>query len=958
MTESHSESTTTDRYLSNVSLDPPQGPPRFDDPHFWWTRYSRELENSGLTPDARSIIEADCEYIVQSCVLAHGHAGDARWPDGRVRTGLVIGAVQSGKTASMLGVIAKALDAGVDHIVVLAGTRNSLHHQTLRRLVSQLGLEDSRWNEIPPDKLPIIRPDVSRIDVSNSDPPSKKYSIGTSQYRGARRQGRPTLMVVMKHPQNLRYLRKMFREDFVPVLERGESPGHLLVLDDEADDGSILDAAAEAGLHPDAVARKETPRAIVDLWAERHRFDVTRSRNLYCTYLAYTATPQANLLQSDHNPLAPKDFVVALRTAFDEGQLDPRSLTYREPKGLSAYYTGGETFYRRLASSPSICQDTSTKPPGDIARGVRDFLVAGAIKLWSDPQRLRPSASRDARFQSSAEAKQLTPAPHCMLIHPAAETDDHFAVADRLLTSAFEADETTSQSFAASTECLPRDLVAQAIRRDEAAWITCLEDYNARAKRVQAEFSLTQTPLCPSTADWEEIKGLIIDEVAGHTRVSVVNSDERADNHPSFDPVLDNDGWRARDPLFTIFISGNVMSRGLTLEGLTTTVFTRPGSTRVADTRMQMQRWFGYRGSHLHLTKVYLDPAQRADFLAYHDDDTYLREQILHEMNSGAARSGTAPDPTVLQGLDRLATAKIQNVNTVPLCVGSYPWIPLTNAQSPEAADPNLQVLNKCFSSAPHEELIVHGKTEGRILAKPLSLLEAADLLDQLRYHGYHPDPEAWDGRRWKQLGKVVFPEHEPVEAAFYRPPHLQPDDLRTSPRSICPYSIAAYFRLWEALSTRHTAGLVDTASRQTRWNQVDLSRKVRNKPLFYVGIRYGSDDTPFSEQGLDGLRGIRMMVPRGATPFKGGWGSQPRGGVSSLVGSTTFYGDKWFDYHYRNETPKHDSKMPDWRPEGADGLILFGVARTEQKPVVGLGLAIPLGGPDQFAARHGGPGD
>lgn len=42
-----------------------------------------------------------------------------------------------------------------------------------------------------------------------------------------------------------------------------------------------------------------------------------------------------------------------------------------------------------------------------------------------------------------------------------------------------------------------------------------------------------------------------------------------------------------------IVVGGNTLSRGLTLEGLTTTYFLR--TTNQADTLMQMGRWFGYR---------------------------------------------------------------------------------------------------------------------------------------------------------------------------------------------------------------------------------------------------------------------------------------------------------------------------------------------------------------------------
>ena len=54
-----------------------------------------------------------------------------------------MGSVQSGKTASLIGVVAKSLDRGVDIVVVLAGTRLALWKQTYERISSQL----DTWTE-------------------------------------------------------------------------------------------------------------------------------------------------------------------------------------------------------------------------------------------------------------------------------------------------------------------------------------------------------------------------------------------------------------------------------------------------------------------------------------------------------------------------------------------------------------------------------------------------------------------------------------------------------------------------------------------------------------------------------------------------------------------------------------------------------------------------------------------
>src|SRR5205809_5668946 len=50
------------------------------------------------------------------------------------RRGLVVGNVQSGKTANYTGLVCKAADAGYKVIIVLSGVHNSLRSQTQIRL--------------------------------------------------------------------------------------------------------------------------------------------------------------------------------------------------------------------------------------------------------------------------------------------------------------------------------------------------------------------------------------------------------------------------------------------------------------------------------------------------------------------------------------------------------------------------------------------------------------------------------------------------------------------------------------------------------------------------------------------------------------------------------------------------------------------------------------------------------
>jgi hypothetical protein len=75
-------------------------------------------------------------------------------------------------------------------------------------------------------------------------------------------------------------------------------------------------------------------------------------------------------------------------------------------------------------------------------------------------------------------------------------------------------------------------------------------------------------------------------------------------------------------------------------------------------------------------------------------------------------------------------------------------------------------------------------------------------------------------------------------------------------------------------------------------------------------------------------------------------WGSRGTG--------KGYLGDQLFDYHHHGmQAPSLHDDGPLWRPLGHPGLLLFQVIRTEgeEHDSVTVGLALPHGGPEQFAA-------
>src|SRR4051812_22355031 len=197
----------------------------------WWARYAESLDASSISPTSRAVIQADSRYIVEKGIFGAGDPADGQWPEGRARQGIVMGAVQSGKTASMLGVAALSLDAGVDMIVVLAGTRIALWQQSLSRLLDQLDAVDEDVTDRSQRR--VLVPDPLAMRQAQGGSPSRLYAINGPALRRAIERRRPVIAVVLKNVHHLRAMAKLIRERLLPEVERAARPFHLLVLDDE-----------------------------------------------------------------------------------------------------------------------------------------------------------------------------------------------------------------------------------------------------------------------------------------------------------------------------------------------------------------------------------------------------------------------------------------------------------------------------------------------------------------------------------------------------------------------------------------------------------------------------------------------------------------------------------------------------------------------------------------------------
>ncbi len=198
--------------------------------------------------------------------------------------GLVVGYVQSGKTANFTAVIAKAADAGYRAFIVLSGTKRSLRQQTQKRLEHEL---------VDIDKVSWHTPTSDR-DFSLRNPGNPEYFLSS--------QDKKVIFVVKKNTSILRNLITWLGRTRSDVLNNCP----FLIIDDEADEASVNTARNQV-----EQAAEDRERSAINLWLVRLLTLLPKA-----AYIGYTATPFANVLidpsVENQGDLYPRDFIIAL----------------------------------------------------------------------------------------------------------------------------------------------------------------------------------------------------------------------------------------------------------------------------------------------------------------------------------------------------------------------------------------------------------------------------------------------------------------------------------------------------------------------------------------------------------------------------------------------------------------------------------------------------------------------
>lgn len=547
---------------------------------FYWNGY-RSLLEKRLPPESVADIDAATTDIV-------GRLADPSGSEAYQSKGLVVGHVQSGKTANFTGVIAKAIDAGYRLIIVLTGTVEILRSQTQRRLDMELIGRENILGGISEDDEDLL----AEVDYVSTDDADWKAGRFVSHGTGFTDAGVPAIRRLtrakddykmlkagldaldpragyeltdparpMWHPDNIHRTdvriavvkkNKAVLSKLVKDLRRikartAEIP--TLIIDDEADQASVNTVNPEKARTRDD--RTAINRLIADLMRRLGR----------AQYVGYTATPFANVFISpeDAEDIFPRDFIVSLsapaeyrggRAYHDFEQLTPEE---RDDPAVS----NERAFVRDLRGDDGV---DPTQVDEELRGALDAFVLTGAIKLWR----------AGARPESASAFRH-----HTMLVHESVKQAEHAQLGERIRGLWRQA----GFGSPASTDRL------RSLFDEDFAVVSCARQWE------------DDLPRPGSFDDVVPFIGEVLDLVMGDGAdpVVIVNGDK--------DQQYKQVDFQ-RDRVWRILVGGTKLSRGFTLEGLTITYFKRRATQ--ADALMQMGRWFGYRPGYSDLVRLYM----------------------------------------------------------------------------------------------------------------------------------------------------------------------------------------------------------------------------------------------------------------------------------------------------------------------------------------------------------------
>ena len=439
--------------------------------------------------------------------------------------GLVIGQIQSGKTANIEALVCRAVDFGYRFIIIMCGRTNALRKQTQFRFDTEV-LNESDWSKL----TDYLSNDLKRgtIDIDSN---IKK----------------PKIAIIKKIPSVLTRLREK-------IQNTSELKNHpCLIIDDECDDASIDTNANKAEFDP-----------------TRTNIEIRELINCFnkVVYTGFSATPFANVFIDANNEedLYPSDFIFLLDT----------------PKR----YTGTRDFIQKYENNFIITSpNDSENIQQELKEAIYSFILSCCIVK---------------EFNIKLPKNNFS-----MLIHPSYKTVEH---------SKYE--------------------------REVKDIVKVLKSYLEHPKfypNIKTDFKNLHEKYF--SEDFE-IFFKHYRYFVSKLEIKKLNSEKSTDEDED-QRVLK---YQEKDKVY-IVIGGNILARGLTLEGLLVSFFIRESKGKHQyDSLLQMQRWCGFKENYLKYTKIYTTQRLKDNLTELCDIEEEFRQDIKEIFNEeGASPSIVMP---------------------------------------------------------------------------------------------------------------------------------------------------------------------------------------------------------------------------------------------------------------------------------------------------------------------------
>jgi len=472
--------------------------------------------------------------------------------------GLVVGYVQSGKTGHFSGLISRAIDEGFSFIIVLSGILNDLRRQTQLRLHKDVfGMAGVK----PHAPLKTITPPSNNVfrfltDI-HSDIGSGEFTIIEEDMKAALEEKQVLVAITKKNTSVLQHLLNGIGNAADSIKARHK----VLIIDDEADHATVNTGGDgdEAFADPELEGDVEEDPTDDDSDPSKTNLLVRKIIQQFSNsaYIGYTATPYANVLidpflETEELGLSlyPRDFIMNLAKPDDYFGAERFFGAEGEEEGIHTILHPEDTAEDIMQVEKTVESNIQDIVPMALQEAILDFILTGIVK-----------------HHRRQQGKSIHPLHHSMLIHVSRLNEDQTVI--RTLV-----DELMNLWMMQATSMIESD---ELLEKLETRWN---EEFVAKFPSVEtfAEFA----PLIVEEEGWLQ-----------NTKVMMINSKS--------EELLDYDAYP--EGLSVIAIGGNKLSRGLTLEGLTVSMYMR--KTRMYDSLMQMGRWFGYRHSYEDLVRVH-----------------------------------------------------------------------------------------------------------------------------------------------------------------------------------------------------------------------------------------------------------------------------------------------------------------------------------------------------------------